>query len=95
MKIGPSTSLLQLFLYQNIILLSSFILVLSSWWSSTVGRWMGGQSEADTEQKAEVLSAALGVTALLFAVHDPWAPCVVTLDVTPSVRFSFFPFWER
>lgn len=56
---------------------------------------MGGQSEADMEQKAEVLSAALGVTALLFAVHDPWAPCVVTLDVTPSVRFSFFPFWER
>ena len=30
--------------------------------------------------------AALGTTALLFAVNDFWAPCV-TLIVTPYLRF--------
>lgn len=33
--------------------------------------------------------AALGTTALLFAVNEFWAPCV-TLVVTPSLRFSFY-----
>lgn len=33
--------------------------------------------------------AALGMTALLFAVNEFWAPCV-TLVITASLKFSFY-----